>query len=143
MVQATVSNTKLHSFFSLCQLRLFLLQVTETQLKLVPAKSFWFVIEKFQDGFRAWHEPGTQMVLSGQCWKSDAILTLENLETSFSYWYCNKAWWGGLVWIFFSPNDLFQWWRHIPSYYGNFLYDLLGNSLGFISLILSFWGIFV
>lgn len=26
-----------------------------------------------------------------QCWKSDAILTLETLETSFSYWYYNKA----------------------------------------------------
>ena len=26
-----------------------------------------------------------------QCGKSDAILILENLETSFSYWYCNKA----------------------------------------------------
>lgn len=40
-----MNNTKLHSLFSQPQLRLFLLQVTETQLKLVPAKSFWFVIE--------------------------------------------------------------------------------------------------
>ena len=53
VVQATVNNTKLHILFLQCELRLFLWQVTETQLKLVPAKSFWFVIEKSQDGFQA------------------------------------------------------------------------------------------
>lgn len=72
-----MSNTKLHSLFSLCQLRLFLLQVTETHLKLVPAKSFGFVIEKSQDGFWAWHEPGTQMVLSG--WQLPSLSALLSL----------------------------------------------------------------
>lgn len=78
-----MNNTKLHILFLQCELRLFLWQVTETQLKLVSAKSFWFVIEKSQDGFQAWHEPGTQMVLPG--WQFPYLSALLSLLASFSF----------------------------------------------------------